>query len=141
MLKLPCFRTSSIVAIVVLITFHGVQQAPAMMVDEVEMTCPYDGNRFTATLQISGTAFDRGLDFRLLGAIQSPSPLAVCPTNGFVFFKEQYSEEELERLRPLILSDEYRALKSETPYYRAAWMLERTGASPVQVSFTLLHAT
>ena len=135
-------RSSSIAAtFAVIAALLGTQRAPAMTVEEVEMTCPYDGSRFTATLQMSGTSFDRGLDFRLLGPIQSPSPLAVCPTNGFVFLKHKYSEEELEKLRPFILSDEYQALKREAPYYRAAWILDRTGAPPMPVSFTLLQAT
>src|SRR5262245_6172517 len=70
---------------------------------QVEMECPYDGTRFTATLQASGTSAGMRLDFRPVGAIASPSPLAVCPTNGFVFFKDKFSSDELEKLRPLVL--------------------------------------
>jgi tetratricopeptide (TPR) repeat protein len=108
---------------------------------QVEMTCPYDGTKFTATLQMSGTSFDQTLDFKPVGAIQSPNPLAICPTNGFVFLKSEYTPEELERLRPLIFSDEFKALKEETPYYRASWILERSGAASRAVSSALLKAT
>jgi hypothetical protein len=127
--------------VVALATLTGARDAPAMMLGTVEMTCPYDGHRFTARVQLSGTVFDRGLDLRKRGAILSPSPLAVCPTNGFVFLDKDYSEEEFERLRPLILSDEYRALKDETPYYRVAWVLDRTGIPSTEVAWYLLQAS
>jgi hypothetical protein len=113
----------------------------AMTGKRVEMTCPYDGTKFTAVVAMSGTPFATGLDFRLAGPIASPPPLASCPTNGFVFVKESYSEEELERLRPLVLSPEYQALKDETPYYRAAWILDRSGAPRFNFAWTLLMAT
>jgi hypothetical protein len=108
---------------------------------QVEMTCPYDRTKFLFEAQTSGTAFGTTLDFMPVGAIQSPWPMAVCPTNGFVFFKEKFDDQELERLRPLILSPDYQALKEETPYYRAAWIGEHSGAPHTQVSVTLLQAT
>jgi hypothetical protein len=107
----------------------------------VEKTCPYDGTKFQFNEQMSGTSVDQGLDFMLLGAIISPHPIASCPTNGFVFLKEDYSDEELERLRPLICSAEFQALKEEMPYYRAAWITERTGGTHADVSWLLLQAT
>jgi hypothetical protein len=107
----------------------------------VEMTCPYDGVKFSFSRQTSGTSFDKLLDWMPVGAIESPWPLAACPTNGFVFLKENYEDDELERLRPLILSEQYRSIKSETPYYRAAWIMEHTGASHQDISRFLLQAT
>ena len=77
---------------------------------------------------MSGTAFGTALDLMQVGPIQSPWPLAVCPTNGFVFFKDKFDTKELERLRPIILSPEYQALKGEAAYYRAAWIAAHTGA-------------
>jgi hypothetical protein len=38
-------------------------------------------------------------------------------------------------------SSDYQALKEETPYYRAAWIGEHSGALHAQVSVTLLQAT
>lgn len=108
---------------------------------QVEMTCPYDGTKFSFASQASGTSFGKALDLMETGPIDSPWPIAVCPTNGFVFFKGKFDDEELERLRPLVMSAEYQALKGETPYYRAAWLFERTGASHRKVSLTLLQAT
>jgi hypothetical protein len=115
--------------------------AHAMTRQLVEMTCPYDGVKFSLSAQASGTSFGQMLDWMQFGAIESPWPLATCPTNGFVFIKTKYEDDELERLRPLILSAEYQSIKGETPYYRAAWIMERTGASHQDVSYFLLQAT
>jgi hypothetical protein len=127
--------------ILMLPVLSGLPSAHGMTLQTVEMTCPYDGTKFSATLQMSGTTFDKTLDLKPTGAIQMPSPLAVCPTNGFVFFKSKLEQEELERLRPLVLSPEYQALKQETPYYRVAFILERTGAPRANVTFALLQST
>lgn len=115
--------------------------AHAMTRQVVEMTCPYDGVRFEFSAQASGTSFGQLLDRMQFGAIESPWPLATCPTNGFVFIKTKYEDDELERLRPLILSAEYQNIRNETPYYRAAWIMERSGAAHHDVSRFLLQAT
>jgi hypothetical protein len=107
----------------------------------VEETCPYDGTKFQYYAQASGSSFDNGLDLMPLGAIISPHPIASCPTNGFVFLKARYSNEELERLRPFIFSAEFQALKEDTPYYRAAWLTERTGGTHARASELLLQAS
>jgi len=128
-------------AVLVLAGALIVTPAQAMTRLAVVMTCPYDGVKFTFNAQGSGTSFDRLLDGMALGPIESPWPLAVCPTNGFVFLKQDYEADELERLRPLIFSAEYQNIKSETPYYRAAWIAERSGRSHADVSRLLVQAT
>ncbi len=127
----------------VLIVCAGLGASPvrAMTLHEVEMTCPYDGTKFTFQAQGSGTTFDKSLDFMAIGPIRSPWPIAICPTNGFVFIKDEYSPEDLERLRPLVLSPDYQALKGETPYYHAAWITERDGGAHRKVSIFLMQAT
>jgi hypothetical protein len=130
--------SAAIAAIVVLFCWS---RAFASTIKEIEMVCPYDGTKFSYTAQMSASVFDTALDFRKTGAVISPWPIAVCPTNGFVFFKEKFEDEELERLRPLILSPEYQALKGETAYYRAAWIGRHTGEAHGEVSYLLLQAT
>jgi hypothetical protein len=107
----------------------------------VEVTCPYDGAKFTARLQGSGTSFGTLLDHRPIGAIVAPWPLAVCPTNGFVFYKDKFEDAELETLRPFVLSNEYQSLNDETPYFRAAWLMEQAGFPHTKVTWELLQAT
>lgn len=131
-------RAAAIGAICVWIA--GIDGASASTISRVEMVCPYDGTRFAFTRQNSGTSVDKSLDLRPLGPIISPWPIAVCPTNGFVFLKQDYTASELEALRPLILSPEYQALKDETPYYRAAWIAERSGHNEDDTGWLLLRA-
>ena len=107
----------------------------------VEETCPYDGTKFFVTLQRSGTSFGATLDLQPFGAITTPWPMAICPTNGFVFFKSKFTKEELDKLRPFVLSNEYQALRTESPYFRAAWLLERLGASHWDITWALIQAT
>jgi hypothetical protein len=106
--------------------------AQAMTRQTIEMTCPYDGTKFSFNEQASGSTFDKGLDFMPMGAIEIPWPLAVCPTNGFVFIKRQYEPDELERLRPIVFSAEFQALKDETPYIarRGFWNARVRRAPP-----------
>jgi hypothetical protein len=134
------FSKLAVVASAIL-AIDGFGSAHARTSSQVEMTCPYDGTKFTFERQDSGTAFGKTLDFMLVGPIQSPPPMAVCPTNRFVFFKETFPDAELDRLKPIILSVDYQALADETPYYRASWILERLGAPHVDVSRMLLAAT
>lgn len=112
----------------------------AMTQYEKEITCPYDGTRFTAKLLGSGSVMDYGLDEKYEGSIESPIPFAVCPTNGFVFYKE-FTAKEIKALRPLVLSDEYQRLKGETSYYKVAWILKRTNAPAEAITKKLLQAT
>lgn len=110
-------------ATVALLTACGAPAAIGRTSFESEKTCPYDGTKFRFIGQGSGTSFGQQLDLKPVGAIESPWPIAVCPTNGFVFFKDEFNSAELERLKPLILSAEYQATKEETPYYRAYWIV------------------
>jgi hypothetical protein len=112
-----------------------------MTLREVEMTCPYDGTKFKFMQQGSGTSFDKTLDLMAVGPIRSPWPIAVCPTNGFVFIRSDYAAADFERLKPIVMSAEYQALKGETPYYRAAWITERDGGDHAKVSWLLVQAT
>lgn len=124
-------------AAVALLLLHAPMVAASTPV-AVEMTCPYDGTKFRTTVLASWSTWGSDLDLRPTGGLW---PLAECPTNGFVFLQDKYTEEELERLRPLVLSDEYQVLKTEETYYRAYWLRQRTGASRELTSLTLLQAT
>ncbi len=108
---------------------------------EQKWTCPYDGTEFRSFLVGSPGSLDNGLD---LEPYFSRSPFwvrASCPTNGFVFYKDSFDPEELERLRPLILSESFRALRRDTPHFRMAYILAQTGASLEDVASALLKAT
>lgn len=117
--------------------------AGAMTFSEVEVTCPLGGEVFTATLARSGTKFGTFLDFRPYGPIASPTPLAKCPANGFVVYKEKFTDDELRQLTPYVESEDYQSLQEkQTNYYLAAKLqsfLKET--SKQQIARTLLQAT
>ncbi len=108
---------------------------------EEEKVCPYDGVKFRFVGQGSGTTLGQQLDLKKVGVITSPWPIAVCPTNGFVFYKSKFDDVELEKLRPFVLSDDYQATKDETPYFRAFWLIDRSGGAHSEASEKLLSAT
>ena len=72
--------------------------AKAATVFEQEFTCPIGGEEFRQKMAGSGTSFGQFFDFRPYGPIESPWPLPVCPGNGFVMFKREFSDAELARL-------------------------------------------
>lgn len=138
------FRSGSILAGIAAFALLAAAIPTGTLADiggQAEETCPYDGTKFEYYAQASGTSWDKGLDLMPIGATLAPWPLASCPTNGFVFLQKKYSGEELERLRPLIFSEEFQALKGETPYFRASWIREHTGGERLDVSSLLLQAT
>ena len=103
----------------------------------LDFTCPYDGTKFSAAQVVMARSSDTTLDLKPVGEIPSPWPLAICPTNGFVFFKLQFSEDELAKLKPFVFSDEFKAMQNESPYYRAAWLNEHLGAKHSDVTWFL----
>jgi hypothetical protein len=90
----------------------------------------------------SGTSFGQQLDLKPFGPMPAPWPLARCPSNGFVLYKEEFSADEIERLKPYVLSPEYQALrKDNSDYYLAAQLLQFMGADADEVAWSLLQAT
>jgi len=136
-------RFRHVVTLIWIAVFTMPTVAGAMTFSEVEVTCPLGGEVFTATLARSGTKFGTFLDFRAFGPIASPTPLAKCPANGFVVYKEQFSDDELRRLKPYVESKDYQILQEkQTNYYLAANLqsyLKET--SKQQIARTLLQAT
>jgi hypothetical protein len=116
--------------------------ANASTVEEVEVICPIDGSKFKTIEAMSGSSFGQQLDLKPIGAIISPWPLARCPSNGFVIYKEEFSPKEIARLKKYVASPAYRALrKGNTNYYLAANLMEFMGDNTEVVAFALLKAT
>lgn len=131
--------SSNLACLVLLLASAG---ACASTVVDIEVTCPIDGKRFTTETARSGTQFGMNLDLKPYGAIIAPWPVAKCPGNGFIVYKEDFTRAELARLRIFVSSDEYQALqKSETNYYLAAVLMKHIGAPLPEVAFGLLKAT
>jgi hypothetical protein len=128
--------------LVALAATFAVAPSHAMTVHDVDMTCPIGGEKFSARMVGSGTAFGQYLDRRQFGATASPWPLAKCPKNGFVIFRDDFTAGEIAQLTAIVASADYRALQArETNYHVAAWLLRRLGAAPAEVFAFQLAAT
>jgi hypothetical protein len=110
---------------------------------ERQWTCPYDGTTFNSYPLGVPRKIENGLDRDPYFMAAPPWAIASCPTptNGFVFYKYQFGDDEFERLRPLVLSDAFRALRDDSAQFRMALILDRAGAPLESVSSALLIAT
>ena len=114
----------------------------ASTIREEALTCPIGCEPITATMAGSGTSFGTQLDFKPIGPIVAPWPLAKCPSNGFVIFKDDFSDAELEKLTQYVASEEYQTLqKQHSNYYLAAQLTKWLGEDDGEFSALLLQAT
>ena len=108
----------------------------------VELVCPIGGEKFKMAQVGSSFISNRYLDLRPFGPGPAPWPLAKCPSNGFVIFRDKFSDSELDQLREFVATSEYRELtRIHRNYYLAAVLQRHIQAPPEQVAFTLLQAT
>ena len=116
--------------------------ASADTLGSVERVCPFTGKKFSGRIDLSGTRFCVRLDLKPIGVTGAPPELPVCPDDGFIVFKQTFTAAELERLRPWVGSDEFRAMTaSESTYYRYAETLRRLGQPSDQIAWRLVQAT
>jgi len=106
-----------------------------------EETCPVGGETFSFTTTASYTIFGQRPDGKPYGSWRFPLAMPECPSNALVVYRE-FKPEEIAALTALVQSPEYQALRSETPYFRAAWLARRMDAAdPFQALFLMLSAT
>lgn len=105
--------------------------------------CPIGSEKFTALSIGVNTRFGVHLDWSPVSYMRFPVPLAVCPSNGFIIDKREYTDQELEKIRQVITSDEYKNLYSEkhTSYYLYAKLSKMLRAKEVEQWWILLNAT
>jgi hypothetical protein len=105
------------------------------------MRCPIGGGRFEFNTASSYSTWGTRPDGKPYGDWTFPLAIPECPGNGLVMY-EEFSREQLRLLRPLIASPEYETLRqSETPHYRAQWLMRKLGAPASKVLWTLLKAS
>ena len=102
--------------------------ASAHTAQEMAFTCPIGGEKFTQTMDTSGTRIDMMTDTRPVGPIATPFSLAQCPSNKFVMFKKEFSPDELAKFERVVNSAEYQQIAAQSPSY-FAWgrMMELAG--------------
>jgi len=99
-----------------------------------ERICPIGGERFTEEVIMSYTIFNRHLDLKPDGTWgTAPTPLIVCP-NGFVDYKDNYSEEEIISFTDLIDSPSYQNFRiGNTDYFMLAKIYELAGVDKLRI--------
>lgn len=111
--------------------FISIPSASALTMQTKEFVCPIDGVTFRTQVVYSGTTTGRMLDLRPVGAIASPMPRPVCPDNGFVMYKDSFTDEEIAKLKTIVASDAYKAARAvNTDYFMIGFMFERMEAKP-----------
>ncbi|MBK6897076.1 MAG: hypothetical protein IPH06_10845 [Alphaproteobacteria bacterium] len=78
-----------------------------------EYKCPVGGETFQAlTLGVHST-YGMYLDLKPISYMDMSTPVPVCPSNGFVIFKENFSKEELDKIKIIIKSETYKKIFKE----------------------------
>ena len=105
-------------------------------------TCPVGGAIYTTEVMMSYSIYDRRLDLKPRGSYGTdPRLLIVCP-NGFVDYKDSYSEEELIKLAELVNSKAYQRSRSgNNEYYLLAKILEHMGSGKLTTAWHYLNAS
>lgn len=106
-----------------------------------EMVCPVGGEKFPHMAIMSYSTFGQRPDGKPFGSLIFPVPLPECPGNGLVIFRDQFTPAEIARLADLIVSPEYKAMRNEPAYHRAAWLAERLGAPKQEQAWLRLKAS
>ena len=118
------------------------EPAEAGMPVTQRMKCPLGGRSFSFTTTASYSTWGARPDGRPFESWEFPLALPQCPDNGLVVYRP-FTREEVARLRPLVASEEYRALRraGETGYYHAYWLMRRTGEPATHYLWALVQAS
>ena len=136
-------KQAAILALAVAAAFgFGTQSTQALTMYEAIVECPIDGHPFVTTMVGAYSQSGMRLDFKPVGALIAPHPLPVCPGNGFVVYRSDFSDSELHQLRLIVQNDEYRRLRNQnTDYFMVAYVKERMGANAYELGSTYLRAS
>ncbi|MEA2903638.1 MAG: hypothetical protein QOI12_1025 [Alphaproteobacteria bacterium] len=120
----------------------GTLGAKALLLGEVQVTCPIDGKSFKTAVIAGFVLHGVRLDLKPLGSLIAPNPFPVCPENGFVMYRSQFSDAEVAAIKPIVLTDEFRKQRAKhTDYYMAAYVKERLGGDDYDLAQTYLQAS
>lgn len=109
---------------------------------EEEFTCPLDGTKFKATVDLSGTSFGSRLDLKPIGPTAAPWRLPVCPMDHFIVVRQDYTEAERDLLKNYVRSQEYRDLaKTHSTYFLLAKIYEVLGEDDWKIAEAYLQGS
>lgn len=115
-------------------------EQPEVMIEQ--MTCPIDGEVFTAIVGINAAYLGQRLDTRRLGAAIEPIPLPVCPTTGFVVYRRDFTPEQLALAKEIVDSTDFRRqVRTGNEYTVAAYLAEQLGEPRMAIAHFWLEAS
>ena len=104
---------------------------------EQEFTCPIDGHHWKQRIETSSNPRGMRLDRKELGDVVEPRTLPQCPKCLFVMFLDNFSEPLIEKIRPFVLSPDYRMIAAKNPtYFSLAQIQEFLGPEIAPPLFT-----
>ena len=80
---------------------------------EEEIKCPIGGEKFKAFYLGTYSTYGLHLDWEPISYMRFPIPIPVCPSNGFVVAKKDYTAEELEKLKKIVESKTYKDIYAQ----------------------------
>jgi hypothetical protein len=106
-----------------------------------QVTCPIGGEKFQHTFTASHSTFGSRPDGKPYGSWIFPMPIPVCPSNKLPMYSE-FSKEQITQLEPLVRSADFREIAAaNTPYFTAAWLMQRSGEKPESVAWMVVQAS
>ncbi|MEO1028611.1 MAG: hypothetical protein AAFX02_06080 [Pseudomonadota bacterium] len=93
-----------------------------------ERTCPLEGETYKSLgMGASMSTFGSHLDLTRASYLDLPFPIGVCPSNGFVDFADEYTDQQMIALKTVIETDQYKSLLGKhTSWYLFAYVVEQT---------------
>jgi len=114
----------------------------ALLYKEQAFICPIGGEEFIADIPRSSHRVGVRTDNKPFGMLEAPWPHPVCPENGFVMYKDKFTNKEIENIRPYIFSSEYQEYRhSETRHFLLAKIFEFQQKSIDKIADTYLKAS
>jgi hypothetical protein len=123
--------------------FFASTASSALLYEEKSFKCSIGGGEFSKNIPISSHQVGIRTDDKPFGMLEAPWPLPVCPENGFVMYKDKFTNEEIENIKPYIFSSEYQEYRSskETDHFLLAKMFEYQKKSIHRIADTYLEAS
>jgi hypothetical protein len=114
------------VVIIGILLFFASTASSALLYKEEAFKCPIGGKGFITNIPRSSHQVGTRTDDKPFGMLEAPWPHPVCPENGFVIYKDKFTNKEIENIKPYIFSAEYQEYRSskETDYFLLAKMFE-----------------
>lgn len=85
----------------------------------LEFTCPIGGETFKQRVDASGMTYGMRTNMRPIGRLIAPPSLTICPSNGFVMFKQTFTPEELAKFERVVQSQQYQDIVQHSSSYFA----------------------